>query len=192
MDFEYLIKLRNGDESGLRYFMSQYGESLRFFAFKITKDKEISEEVVSESFYKFWEKREQLQSLEHTKSFLYLVTRNACYDQIGSAHKQRIISEDQFSLELENSEIDVLTQIIYVELLEQIANELEGLPEKYAEVFKMAFLQGVDTKEISEALGISASSVYHAKSKALAAMRLVFKKKDISMHLIIWLLHYLR
>lgn len=191
-DLEYLTKLRHGDESGLRYFITQFADNLRFFAFKITKDKGISEEVVSETFYKFWEKRAQFHSLEHSKSFLYLVTRNACYDQTGAAYKHRITTEEYIPPELESGDLDILTKIIYVELIEQIAYELTKLPEQQAVIFHMSYLEGRDTNEICEKLGISASHVYHAKSKALASLRLIFKQKDISLYMALWVCGYLQ
>lgn len=179
---KHVDTLRLGEESGLRYFMSQLGATLRFFAFQITKNKEVSEEIVSESFYKLWQDRRKVMSAEHIKSYLYLVTRNACYDFIGSSYHKSAVSEDDALLDIEEPNADLLTQIIYTELIEQIVEELNSLPKQQAEVFRMSYLEGMDTQEICDALGTTTSNVYYARSKALAALRIIFKEKDISLY----------
>lgn len=179
---KYLDFFRLGDESGLSYIMSQLGASLRFFAFQITKDKEVSEEIVSEAFYKLWLDRDKIISYEHIKSYLYLVTRNACYDFVGSSYHTSTSNVSDHLLDIQGSNGDLLTQIIYVELLEQIARELENLPKQQAEVFRMSYLEGMETQEICDALGTTTSNVYYAKSKAISALRTIFKEKDISLY----------
>lgn len=175
--------LRIGDEAGLRHFMSHFGDSLRFFAFKITKNKELSEEIVSETFYKLWQRREKAESTEWVKSFVYLVTRNACYNYTGSlAHKTIVFGDEEMS-DVADVNSDILTQIIYVELIEQIVGELKNMPEQQAAVFRLSYLEGMDTREICEALGTTASTVYFAKSKALSTLRMIFKEKDISLYI---------
>jgi len=179
---KHLQMLQAGDQSGLLYFMSQYGEQLRFFAYKITKSREVSEEVVSESFYKLWQGRQKAISVEAIRSFLYLITRNACYDYIGSSyHKTVVLGEEQLWNTVEQ-QTDILTHIIYTELIDQIVAELDKLPRQQAEVFRLSYLEGMDTEEICDTLGTTASSVYFARSKSLSALRLIFKEKDISLY----------
>lgn len=186
----YLEALQSGEESGLRYFMSKYGDPLRFFAYKITKSKSLSEEIVSESFYKLWQRRGQAQSVENIKSFLYLITRNACYDQVGSAYQRRVSLEEEEDLNVVLEETDMLTKIIYIELLEQIMLELDKLPKKQAEIFRLSYIEGMGTDEICRVLDTTASNVYFAKSKVLSLLRQNLSKKDIGLYvgLITWLL----
>lgn len=179
---KYLQMLHAGDEAGLRYFMSWHGEHLRFFAYKITKNKEVSEEIVSESFYKLWQGREKAKSVGAVKSFLYLITRNACYDHIGSSYHKTVDLGDELLWDTVEGGKDILTHIIYTELIGQIVAELEKLPKQQAEVFRLSYLEGMDTQEICETLGTTASSVYFARSKAISALRVIFKEKDFSIY----------
>lgn len=179
----YLHLLQSGNEQGLRYFMGQLAESLRFFAFSLTKNKEVAEEIVSESFCKLWLSRNNAVSEQSVKSYLFLITRNACYDYLGSAYRKTVdLGDDQLWDKLE-SRSDVLTQIIYTELIERIVCELDQLPKQQAEIFRLAYLEGLEVQEICDRLGTTASSIYFARSKALSALRLVFKKKDISIYM---------
>lgn len=187
-DLKYVEILCLGHELGLRYFITQLGEPLHFFAYKITKNKEVSEEIVSESFCKLWQKREKMTSYDSIKSFLFLVTRNACYDHMGSAYQKRISLSQTDWMSIEGSDGDMLGQIIYVELIVQIVEELEKLPKQQADVFRMSYLEGMDTKEICDVLGTTANTVYFAKSKALSTMRLIFKEKDINLYMTLLLI----
>lgn len=182
-DLNYVEILCHGHEDGLQYFINQLGEPLHFYAYKITKNKEVSEEIVSESFYKLWQRRDRMTCYETIRSFLFLVTRNACYDYMGSAYQKKVsFSEDNW-LNIPEADNDVLGQMIYVELLMQIAHELEKLPQQQADVFRLSFLEGFSTQEICEALGTNPSSVYFAKSKALSTLRIIFREKDINLYM---------
>lgn len=189
---KYLKMLQVGDESGLRYFISQYGEQLRFFAYKITKNREVSEEVVSESFYKLWQGREKATSVEAIKSFLYLIIRNACYDYTGSSYHKTVDIGEELLWNTVEQRTDVLTHIIYIELIDQIVAELDKLPQQQAEVFRLSYLEGMDTQEICETLETTVSNVYYARSKSLSALRLIFKEKDISLYMAFLLCQFLQ
>jgi len=181
-NLKYVDILCAGNEVGLKYFIAHLGEPLHFFAFKITKNKEASEEIVSEAFCKLWQRRDKITSYENIKSFLYLVTRNACYDHMGSAYQKKVsLSHDDWT-SIESKDDDMLGQIIYVELIMQVVEELEKLPKQQADVFRLSYLEGMDTKEICDLLGTSASTVYFARSKAISTLRMIFKEKDINIY----------
>lgn len=180
---KYVEILCLGHELGLQYFITEFGEPLHFFAYKITKNKEVSEEIVSESFCKLWQRREKMTSYECIKSFLFLVTRNACYDHMGSAYRKKVSLSPTDWTSIEGKQGDMLGQIIYVELIMQIVDELERLPKQQADVFRMSYLEGMDTQEICDVLDTTVSSVYFAKSKALSTLRMIFKEKDINLYM---------
>lgn len=182
--------LRSGEEPALQYFMNELGESLRFFAYKITSDKDVSEEIVSEAFFKLWQGRQKVASFQSLKSFLYIVTRNACYDYTGSSlYRNRAYPDETFLSGRQNGDADILSQMIRIELISQIVMELEKLPKQQAEIFKMTYLEGKETKEISRELNTTVSNVYFARSKAIAYLKSVFKEKDFGFYLsfIVWL-----
>jgi len=179
---EYLEKLKSGNEEGLRYFMSLLGEKLLFFTYKITKNREVAEEIVSESFCVLWQNRNRATSVIALKSFLFLVARNSSYDAIGTYYKKNIDLGDEKLWDAVETKSDILSHIIYTELIEQIILELDKLPKQQAEVFRMIYLEGKNTEEVTETLGTSANAIYYARSKALSTLRQIFKEKDISMY----------
>lgn len=181
-DIEYLIRLKSGDQEGLRFFMRLWGEQLRFYSFKITRNKEVSEEIVSEAFCIAWQNKEKTVSVAALKSYLFLVVRNASYDHTSGYYRKNVDLGDEFLLETPEGRPDILSQIIYVEILEQIIKELERLPKQQAEIFRMTYLEGKSNKEICQTLGTTLNTIYFARSKALSTLRQIFKVKDISLY----------
>ncbi len=181
-DLKYTRKLICGQESGLKYFISKFGHSLRYFAYSIVRDKEISEEIVSDSFYKLWCGKEKIKTQESIKSYLYIVTRNACFDHVDK-HKNRIHVGDDILEGMQTLETDFLTKIIHIELLEMIAVEITKLPHQQAEIFRLSYLEGLSPDEICKKLDTSLNNVYYAKSSALKALKKVFKQKNLTYYL---------
>lgn len=168
------LNLKEGKETGLTFYMSKFGSSLRFFAHSIVKNKGVAEEIVSDSFYKLWKGRGRIKTEDNIRAFLYLVTRNACYDYIDL--KTNKIQHDSVSLDfLPLPDQDLEAQIIYNELLNQISKELEKMPEMQSKVFKMTFLEGLKTAEICELLNTTPNTVYFSKSKAVQTLKDVFR-----------------
>ncbi|PPL02717.1 sigma-70 family RNA polymerase sigma factor [Parapedobacter indicus] len=170
-----------GRESGLKYLMLKFGNSLRFFAYSIIRNKEAAEEIVSDLFYKLWERREQVESLDKIKAFLFISARNACYDYLDLS-TNRIQSEPDPLAALESQETDILNKIIFSELVELIVKEVNKLPKQQAVVFRMSFLEGMTTEEICAKLGTSIGNVYFAKSKAISTLRSILERKDLKLY----------
>lgn len=173
-----LSDLRNGKEAGLTFYMSKYGSSLRFFAYSIVKDKGAAEEIVSDSFYKLWNGRERTKTEDNVRAFLYLSTRNACYDYVDLNVNRAKYDSDALDMLIQPDQ-DFEAQIIYNELLNAISKELEKLPATQAKVFKMSFFEGLETKEICDMLDTTPSTVYFAKSKAIQTLKEIFKEKNL-------------
>ena len=185
-----LYALQAGKESALLHFMDVYTEQLRFYAFKLIKDKALAEEITADAFIKLWHNRLKFKDVENIKSFLFLVTRNACLDQVKSL-RHKSLHEEALLADLTNPDPDILTQIIYTELLAQIAIEIERLPKQQAEIFQLSFMEGKNNQEICDELGTTVKNVYFSRSKALATIKNSFKKKNISSYPLLFIVYWL-
>ena len=182
----YLYELQEGRESGLHHFIRLHGKSLRFFAYNIIRNKEAAEEIVSDVFLKLWRTRINFSSVQKIKAFLYIATRNACYDYLDSP-KNRVHDDIDMTDQLLHPQPDLLAKIIEVELVELVYQEIRHLPDNQAKVFHMSYMEGMTTEEICEATGMTANAVFLARSRALAKLRVIFKEKNL-----IWYLAFLQ
>ena len=183
----HLHDLRGRKRNQLNFYMSKYGSSLRYFAYSIVKDKGAAEEIVSDSFYKLWNGKGRVKTEDNIRAFLYLATRNACYDFMDL--KVNKIQHDSEALDfLFHPDQNFEAQIIYHEFLQYIAMELEKLPETQAKVFKLSFLRQVEYNTKYDDNTNTPSTVYFAKSKAIQALKEVFKAKNLKYYSILLLL----
>ncbi|TDS13181.1 RNA polymerase sigma factor [Sphingobacterium paludis] len=176
-----IADLQQGKETALCFFMDQYATALQFFAFKFIRDKEASSEIVSDAFVKLWERRSTFESTANLKSFLYLVTRNTCLDHLKQS-RNKYAHDETFLQELVCGDADILQKIIYTELVALVVQEVKRLPKQQAQVFQLSVMEGRDTAEICEELHTTANAVYFARSKAVAALKKAFEKRNLSPH----------
>lgn len=167
-----------GNFSSLEEAFRLYNRPLLFFVKNMVKDTNASEEIVSDSFVKLWQHRNNIQTGENLKAFLYIVTKNACRNYLKSSYSKQIF-EYELDDELLVSEPDVYVKILNAELMESISQEISKLPEKQRLVFKMSYLDGLTTEEIRVKMNISESAVFANKSRALETLRKTFKDKNM-------------
>jgi len=70
------------------------------------------------------------------------------------------------------------------ELLQRIYEEIEKLPKKCRQVFKLAYLDGLSNEEIAELLHINYQSVKNQKVRALKILRLALNKGFLAVILV--------
>jgi RNA polymerase sigma-70 factor (ECF subfamily) len=64
------------------------------------------------------------------------------------------------------------------EVLQYVYAEIEKLPEKCREVFKLSYLEGMKLSEVAQHLNISEQTVANQKTKALKMLRLALSDKQ--------------
>lgn len=164
-------EFRQGNEHGLTAVFKQYNRGLLFFAIQYVHTREAAEEIVSDMFIKAWELREQFESMDKLRAFLYVATKNSCLNYLrDNRARPSCDCIDAFNERL-CGDGDLLEHVVRTELIGEIFRELEKLPKKQRDVFRMTYMDDLSVEEISEKLKISASAVYTNRSRAAAALR---------------------
>jgi RNA polymerase sigma-70 factor (ECF subfamily) len=167
---DYFLLFQQGEEQGFNYFFGKLYEPLVHFAFTFLNDKSEAEDIVEDSFVKFWQRRAEIERAGAVKSYLYTIVRNACLDVITRKKYAR-----SYVLHIERSPEsftpDVQHKIIISESMHQVYLALKTLPPKCRQVFTMLYVQGKPVKEIAEELQLSVSTVKSHKATALKLLR---------------------
>ena len=157
LHFKSLIAL--GDQKKFRQLMALTSDELLWFAKGFLKNREISEEIISDVYVKIWNNRSKIETVNNLKSYLFISVRNACLSHLRKVKDDKIISIDcinEFSfIPLEEPDAENLEK----ELLEQIYAAIDTLPCKCKMVFTLAKINGLKYKEIAEILDISEKTV---------------------------------
>jgi RNA polymerase sigma factor (sigma-70 family) len=109
------------------------------------------------------------------------VVRNASINfavatrQHRQAHLQIAYVEGQ---EREEEEPAEQREILRVELLQEIYEEMENLPGRCGEIFKLIFIHGLSTEQIGERMGINPQTVRSQKARAIQLIKTQLLKKN--------------
>ena len=168
-----------GEPQAFETFFRLHYRPLCYFAAQLIGDPADAEDIVKDSFVKLWHKHADFDSPRTIKAFLYVTTRNACINFLRRLKVKNSFSREFAYLEESRRDELVLNQLIRAEFMQEIYNEIEKLPEKRREVFKLAYFEGLKNDEIAERLHISVFTVKVHKGKALTTLRLHFTERQV-------------
>jgi len=162
--------LKNGESWALDLLFKKHYNDLCRYAYKYVQDQDEIEEIVQHCFVKLWENREKAESIILFKPYLYRSVQNACINKLQHEKvKAEYRSAAAYELKmLYTSESDSLQQ---AELADAIRKEVEKLPKKNREVFKLRFFNGLNTKEVCDKLGVNERTVESHVRNAFKMLR---------------------
>src|SRR5580658_7351234 len=185
--------IRTHDESARVWAAFQQGESqaekqvfqhffkpLCLFAERITGQLEPAEDIVAESFVKAWDRRQDVATMDHCKGFLYRAVRNASINYAIATRQHRQAHGNIAYLQAQQKEDEpaLRREILRVELLQEIYAEMEHLPGRCGEIFKLIFIHGKSTEEIGALLDINPQTVRTQKARAIQLIKTQLLKKN--------------
>lgn len=167
---DLLLRLQNGDQYAFNFLFKKFYAPLCFFSARLISNKFAAEEIVQDVLYKLWCKHADFNSLASIKAFLYISTRNACMNYLDK--EQRKMKHDlNIALSDDDIEEPVINEIIYVEVLTEIALEISNLPDQCGKIIKMIYEDELKPQEIADQLHITVSTVYNQKMRGLSILR---------------------
>jgi len=172
------------DAKAFAHIFKLYRKALVYFAEQILGIREEAEDIVAITFIKLWEKHDHFDSLPALKSFLYVTTRNACIDFLRYS-KRASASKKDYSYWANNREDEILHIMWDAEIFTALEREIELLPKKCREIFKLAFFQGLPTNEIAGKLELSVKTVRNQKARAVHLIQTAFLKKNLAVSFMI-------
>ena len=162
-------RLVNGDEQAYVYLAKTYHNPLSNYAFSLTKDQAMAQDIVQEVFLYIWKDRKKLGKVHTLKSYLYKIT----YHQFVNQYRKT-----QAVTNLERSYMEALEDAIddnNAELLKRkITIVTEGtakLPARCKETFLLSKKEGLTNVEIAEYMNISVKTVEGQITKAYHLLR---------------------
>lgn len=168
-DLALINALKKGDSKAYTFLVNNYHHKLCMYAFSLTNNHDLSEDIVQNVFMGIWKQRQKLKDDFVVKSYLYRSVYNEFLDQY---RKQKSV------LALEKKYIDALSTIVEQEdesslerLINLVKHEIENLPPKCKQVFLMSKQEGLTNIEIAEYLNVSIKSVEAHITKAFSILR---------------------
>lgn len=168
---EYLIleQLSKGNSEAFRKLYLFYYDRLFRFALTFLHSEPASEDVISDVFFNLWRDCYTLPFIPNLQAYLYQAVRNGCLNVLKSGYVSKRDELPDTELQVTVSSDSPLEELAYKELTEAIAKAVVSLPERCRLIFLMAKEDGMNHKEIAEALNVKLCTVERqlllAKSK---------------------------
>ena len=178
-DNTLLVAFQHGEPWAEKQVFDRFFEPLVLYAQRITGDLSAAEDIAVDALVKVIDRREHFAALPKLKSFLYQVVHNASINQVTSQARHRVIHNkirylDQYELA---SEEVLETEILRAEVLQEIYKEVENLPDRCGQIFKLIFVDELATDEIAARMGINVQTVRTQKARAISLIRTALLKK---------------
>lgn len=146
---------------------SIYFKDVYYFLLSLSKDKEVAEDITSETFFKALKNIENFRGDSSIKTYLFQIAKNSYFDYLRK--NKKIVSIDDF----ESIEIDSInTEDEFLEREENahLRNLVETLKEPQKSIIKLRIWEELSFKDIGTVYGKSenwACVTFHRAKKIL-------------------------
>ncbi|HVK47360.1 MAG TPA: sigma-70 family RNA polymerase sigma factor [Pseudobacter sp.] len=173
-DSDLLTSLRDGDHLAFSELYNRYWERMLYVAAAKTSSIAIAEEIVQDIFLDLWERRASLNITGTLESYLAVAVK---YRVINAQAKKKREEAYRQSAILQQMHIDNSTQeqIDHEELKKRLARQISLLPDKCRLTYQLRKDEGLSQKEVAAKLRISEKAVEANITRALKALRSVFR-----------------
>jgi RNA polymerase sigma-70 factor (ECF subfamily) len=129
------------------------------FAQSIIKNKELSEDIVSDVFVMIWKNRQKLSGIQNFKLYLYVSTKNMALNYLSRHFRKDVVSLDEMKINCPSVNYNPERILITSELVNRINASIAMLPSRCKLIFKLAKEDGLKYSEIAQLLNISVSTI---------------------------------
>ena len=168
-DDEIFRLLRTAPDEAIELLFREHYRYVCHAVYRVLPDWIVVEDLVQDTFYELWKKRDRLRIQTSFKAYL---RRAAVNKTLNYLRDQKIkVSERAEELPLASGATTTHQQLDAEDLQRAIDRALDELPERCRAVFMLSRFEEKSYREIAEALGISVKTVENQMSKALKLLR---------------------
>ena len=144
--------------------------------------REEAADIVHDVYITMWRQKKIFIPPDEVRYFLYRCVLNACKNRLKHLIRTHgFQNEDAAQLQL--AEIDFLEENIEQSadenMLNKVYRNIEKLPPKCREVFRLSYIEDLSNREIGEQLGISPRTVENHMYAALKQLRRKLSKEQL-------------
>lgn len=163
--------LKKGDKRAITLLYENYADALYGVVKKVISDDEIAQDVLQESFVKFWRYAKKYDSSKAKLfTWLYRITYNSAIDKVRS-----LKNKTEKEVQIETSAVYRITSNELNQDVLDLRKHLSTIDEKYQIVIKALFFEGLTQQEASEELDIPLGTI---KSRLKIGLRELKKIYD--------------
>lgn len=159
---ELIVEFKKGDYSRFSSFYDEIKNPVFYNIYSLTHDKDLSEELLQETFTKFLMNIKNVDESENIVGFLILISRNITLDYFKKHGRVRGFMEHEEVHHHDEQDID---KILLLDKISQILNEKE------LEIFTLHVLSELTFEEISKIKGKALGTILWSYNNSIKKIR---------------------
>lgn len=140
----------------------QYDKLLKYCYMK-TKDSFLAEDIVQETFLKFW-KNHSYEDTGREMAYLYTIARNLCMDEFRRKRTDNIEDYPEFESTIGENPESVIESI-------SIEYALDRLPDEIREIVVMRYISDMSAADIGKVMKMSRFSIDRRLKEGLRLLK---------------------
>lgn len=157
----------------------KYRNQLFNYLFKVSKSKEIAEEIVLDVFLKLWHGREAITEIQKLEPFLYSVAHNKAIDFFRAAKRSPILQEAVWEALTNFATPESADARLNQHNLQALIKEaIDQLSPQRRKVFELRQNEGLSYAEIAETLNLSTNTVRNHLAASVEFIREHLRKNN--------------
>ena len=145
-DLELVQQVKEGDQLAYAELVKRHQKPLLRLVLKFTRDLDLAEDVLQESFVKAYQKINQFEGRSSFKSWLYRIAINTAKNKLRSLKKDQVSIEDVQLSQGAEAESALLKEAVAARMKE----EIDQLPDKQKAALMLRIYEDMSFKEIAQ------------------------------------------
>ncbi len=163
-------KISNNDKEAMGEFYLVTKSSVYGFALSITKNKELAEDIMQDTYIRLLQNAKNYKSSNKPMAWILRITRNLSLTRLASKENKELSLEDEWlggEEDFSDSSIDKI-------LLNKLLDKLE---EEERQILILKSLSGLKYREIAEILGIPLSTCLSKYHRSISKLKKTVKEE---------------
>ncbi len=188
-DNKLINQFLSGDQMAIELLIRRHRKRVFGYILLLVKNYTIAEDVFQDTFIKV------IKSLQENKytdsgrfvSWVMRIAHNLIIDHFRREKQQKTYSNDQSEIDVFNSpkfsDKNVEEIMVFEQLLSEVRNLVDELPDEQKEVVMLRHYSGLSFKEIAEQTNVSINTALGRMRYALINMRKIMQEKNLELTL---------
>lgn len=173
-DLELVREAQAGNRQAFSQLVEKHQRTMMRVALRLTRDLELAEDVVQDSFIKAFKKLDGFEGRSSFKSWMYQITMNTAKNKIRGSYREQVGVEDFVISAPSQSE----AQMSFQDLQGFIKSAVDELPERQRTALSLRIFEDLSFKEIAEIMECPYDTAKANYRHALMKLKLKVEKHD--------------
>ena len=175
-DNALMLTIQAGDVDKLGVLFERYKNPLFGYFYMRLKDRQASEDLVQNVFYRILKYRSRFRGHGQFSSWMYRIARNACTDYITK--NRRYVYEENSTLEKGQEGPTPEQNFLDKERAEMLNRALDLLKKDQKEILVLSRYQGLKYHEIGDIIGCPENTVKVRVFRAMKSLKQIYSRLE--------------